>query len=157
MSKKRKIAIVVVSILLIVFILIILLFISPKDELNLDDYPSSKVYIIRGQKNPDEKTVTNKNLKKEQCVNNICVKNVIITINGNISQITYKITNKGDEPSFGYLKMVFNGDDKQFLIYDLQAGETKDGQIGVHGRDLSKYKKYELQELLDTDYAVFAN
>ena len=157
MSKKRKIAIVIVSVLLIILVLVILLFISPKDKVNLDDYPSSKVYIIKGQKDPNEKTVTNKNLKKEQCVNKICVKNVNITINGNMSQITYKITNKGDEPSSGYLKMVFNGDDKQFLIYDLQAGETKDGQIGVHGRDLTKYKKYELQELLDTDYAVFAN
>ncbi len=147
MSKKRKIVIIILSILLILAVLVILICISPTQNDKKNNY----------YHDPNEKVITNRDFKKEKCVNQICVKDITVAVNGNLSSIVYKITNKGDKDASGYLKIVFNGTEKKYLVYNLKAGETKPGTIGVNGKDLSNVETYELQELTDAEYAVFAN
>ena len=106
---------------------------------------------------PDRVTISNRALKKEQCVNDICVKKVVVTCYPDRGSITYKITNKGKEKVSGYLKLEFENFTGYLVYNDLKPGKTTDGYVGYSGYDLRNVKEYKLKKLSNSDYSAFVN
>ena len=124
---------------------------------SIEDYPE-RVYILTDvPDDPNRVVVSNKNLNKEQCVGNICIRNLKITCYEDRGNITYTIRNRGGKKASGYLKLVFDNY-TGYVIYDnLKSGKSVEGMTGYSGYDLRKIKTYKLEGLTDSDYYVFVN
>ena len=151
MKKNKKWILFIILIVLFIVLIILAFFNHGKKE--SDD--EGKIKILSGVYNdPDCVTITNQSLKKEQCINDLCVRNVVLNSYPNKGSITYKITNKSNKELSGYLKLVFDSY-TAYIVYDkLGAGKTEDGYVGYSGFDLRNEKEYKLQKLTDSEYSA---
>ena len=154
MKKKNKnnniILFSIIGIVLVILILIII-FLIPKKSNKKDNFEG--IYILPGiPEDKDRVKVSNHTLNKEQCVEDICVRNVVINCYSDKGGIEYQITNKGKEKKTGYLKMEFDNFTATIVYQDLEKGKYVDGYSGYSGYDLRKVKSYRLKKLSDSDY-----
>ena len=154
MAKKKR-NLIIILIIIVFLLLIIGILYKVFSSKNVEDPNFQGVTILPGIPNdPDRVTVTNWKMKKEQCVNDICVKSVKITCYEDRGNITYKITNKSKDKKSGYLKLVFDNYTATIVYEELEPNKTTDGLTGYSGYDLRKVKEYKLQELKTTDYSA---
>ena len=93
LSKKNKIIFLIASILFVLLIIIVICVLAFNHS-KVEEDPS-KITILPGiLDDPDRVTVSSWKLNKEQCVNNICVRNVQIVCYDDRGNINYKITNR---------------------------------------------------------------
>lgn len=155
-KSKKKNAIIVVIIILVV-LLIIGLIVKWYTSRVVEDPNFEGVTILPGIPNdPNRSTISNWKLKKEQCIDDICVKNVKITCYDDRGNITYVVTNKGKEKASGYLKLVFENYSAIIVYKDIEPGKSSDGFTGYSGYDLRKVNNYKLEKLKNNDYAIIA-
>ena len=157
MNKKvnnKKMYLWICLIIMILIIVIVVLFAISNNTPKANKNPDAVSIIPGVPDDPNRITVTNKNMKKEQCVNDICIKDVVVTCYPDRGSIKYKITNKGKSEVSGYLKMVFDNYTGYIVYNNLGGGKTEDGYIGYSGYDLRKIKEYQLRKLSNSEYSV---
>ena len=144
-DKIRNIVIVVLVIAIIILLVLILINIFKKED---KKKVTEGVYIVPGEiADPNMKKVTNRNYKKEKCVDNICVSNIVINCDKDYGKIDYTIKNKGKKKESGYLKITI-GDYSSYIIYkDLGSGKSKNEYIFYNDYDLRKAKDYTIRKL----------
>lgn len=147
MNKKDKTRNIVIAVLVVAILILLILIIV--NIFKTDDTKTTEgVYIVPGEyTDPNLVKVTNRNLKKEQCVDNICVSNIVINCDESYGKIDYVIKNKNKSKKSGYLKITI-GDYSSYIIYnELGAGKSKNEYIFYNGYDLRKAKNYSIKKL----------
>lgn len=160
LKNKPLIMIIGVVILIIVSVLMFLIgkMLGAKKENiikenNLNE--QTTVFINKPYKNA--KKITSKKLSKEHCLNDICIKDLVIYYTDESNNIELKVVNKGKKPATGYLKIVFGEkamtvaynslDKKKSSPYTIQLGKEKLPDISdftvrkLTSGEMSKIKK----------------
>ena len=135
MSKGKKILIIIILIAIVVLLFVIAI----------------NVLGSRQNSNSDYVKVTNNGLKKEQCINDICISNVYIICTKIGGTIHFTVKNNSKKTKSGYLKINFD-DYNTFIVYSkVEPGKTKNGFTTYHNHDLTKTNDYSISELTNDD------
>jgi len=148
LTKGRKVLIIIISLVILVFLLIIVtkIFNKPTEK------PLEKgVYIVDGYRDPESVTIKGRKLKKEKCLKDICVSNIVIETTDNYNMVTYIVKNKGTANQSGYLKIDFGKVDAIIMYSDLKPGE-KITTYSSSTKSLKNTKDYKIEELSMDDY-----
>lgn len=141
-----NVAIIITSALLI-FLLALMVILATKKH-NVTKSMSNE-YVI-SEENVElagTKVVSNDNLSTEQCLNDICVSNVVIYSTTNQGRVECTITNKTEKEKSGYLKIVL-GDKKLVLGYKkLAVGDSITTTSQFNGYSLQGIDNYSLEKL----------
>lgn len=141
-----NIAIIIVSVLLI-FLLALAVILSTKKKQSFKAMNNNYEIIEKEVELAGTKVVSNDNLSTEQCLNDICVSNVVIYSTTNQGRVECTITNKTEKEKSGYLKIVL-GDKKLVLGYKkLAAGDSITTTSQFNGYSLQGIDNYSLEKL----------
>ena len=94
-KEHRNIVIIIVSVLLVLLIIIAII-LATKGHKNLKKMPNEYIIQEREVELPGTKVVSNDNLNSEQCLDGICVSNVVIHSTTDQGRVECTITNKSD-------------------------------------------------------------
>lgn len=146
---NKNILIVVISLIIIALILIIVTKVFNKKEETKE--LESGVYISKETyQEPDAVIIKGRKLKKEKCLKDICISNVIINTSDNYNYVTYTVRNKGKGVQSGYLKVDFGKVEARLVYNELKAGETITTYTSS-SRSLKGTKDFELKEISDEE------
>lgn len=150
MDKRKRILIIVILIIVLVLLYVIVSNVFVKEDYN--NYKEG-VYIVPGEyKDPDIIKVTNKNLKAEKCIDDICISNVYIECTKNQGTIYFTAKNNGSETKSGYLRLYID-DFNTIIIYSkVKPGKTKEGFSGYLNHDLRKASSFKIEKLTYEEY-----
>ena len=152
MSKKKKYLIIMIIIIILILLLIIVTNVFNKDNININELEEG-AYILPGEvKNTDMKKVSNRGLKKEKCIDDICISNVYIECSKDGGYVHFSVTNKGKETKSGYLKLIIGDLDSVIIYSKVEPGKTKKSSTQYSDKDLGKAKDYSIQEFTTDDY-----
>lgn len=151
-KNKYKKIIYIILVLIFLLLLFILIYIFRDKDKYIYEYLDEQNKNIVVKDTIKEKTGTFirslDSLSKEHCINDICIKKVIIYYIGDEGRIEYEITNKSKKKVSGALKLEFDNDKTTYIIYNkLKKKETVKGTISFTGTDLSNVYNYKLYEV----------
>ena len=132
-QKRRRVVIFGVCVVLVIVILITLCFVlHPKISANqvLGKDRSSGVYISPGIATDSSRQVINSDTLNNQCVGDICLKEVKITCYSNKGLVEYQLENNGSTSASGYVKLVLGTYDAIVFYNNIGAGATQTGYYG---------------------------
>ena len=148
---KKLIYLSIILLFLILFIIIMLNFFN-KDDKAIYEYlneQNKNIVVSNTQKEkPGTLVKISDKLLKEQCLNDICVKRVMIYYIGKDGRVEYQVTNKGKKKASGALKLVFDTNDSVYVVYNkLKKGETIKGVVTFTNSNFSNVNDYKLVEV----------
>lgn len=135
---KKKIFIVIIVLVLVLLLIILGLFTGKDEEVDLSNYPDGT------------KLITNRKLKAEKCIDNICVSNLHIYYVNKTGTVEFTLENKKDVKASGYYKLVFD-DEELIIIYRFDGKGKYNSKTSFNSRDLSKAKDYKFEKLTKED------
>ena len=145
---KRKNAIIVGPILVLAFLFLIvgIVYFGKKDGNN---EPLNSQYRISDNhvEYPGSETIKSDKLTQEHCLDNICVKDVVIYQAENEGRIEYTIVNKGSSEASDILKLNF-GDTFTYITFTiLQPGRSVSSRTIFRDGDYTNVDDYTLEYL----------
>ena len=154
-KEHRNIVIIIVSVLLVLLIIIAII-LATKGHKNLKKMPNEYIIQEREVELPGTKVVSNDNLNSEQCLDGICVSNVVIHSTADQGRVECTITNKSEKKKKGYLKLVFN-DKKLVVSYaTLAVNDSTKAYAQFSGYSLQDVSDYSLEKVTKEEKKAFA-
>lgn len=150
-DNKNKKMFIILPIIILSFLLI-LVGVSYAGKLNGKRNDGYNNYVISDKISELDGTTVVKSdeLSREHCLDDICVKDVVV-YNNNDGRIEYVIVNNGSKETSGILKMNF-GDISAYVAYSaLQPGQSVKSLTVFHMQDYSNVKDYKLEKLTDDE------
>lgn len=127
-KKNRKILLYIVAVVASIFLLVgLIVILSTNDHGKKEEGKIGKnnYKIVTGKEYEDVTVITNDTLKKEHCLDDICIKDLTIYYFNNYNSIELDIINKGLKSATGYMKVVFGDLERTVAYKDLkQNGEV---------------------------------
>ncbi len=156
---KTLLPIVLIAVVFIAIVLILVFSaISKKNvEESKKEGSGEQKTVFYNEPYKDATKITNETLAREHCVDDICVKDLVIYYTKSANNIEFNLFNKGKKKATGYLKIVF--DDKAMTVaynslesnksspYTIQLGKEKLEDTSdfivreLTGQELEKLKK----------------
>lgn len=158
-EQKRKVIIVVTIVLALVILItgITLAFRSGKsnkgkkvidDELYKNNYT-----IVNGEKYADATVITNNTLKKDHCLEDICIRNLTIYQATDYNNVEMTVVNNGKGTATGSLALVF-GDRVLVISYNsLDGGKSASHRIQLNKRRLTNTDDFIVRKLSKEELA----
>lgn len=142
--KNKKVIALLIVVILIIILVVSISFFHKKDESKLP----KPAYGFTGNVVEEEGTFIRDidSLKKSHCVDNICVKNLMIYYKNKNGRIEIEIVNNNKRSANGKLTIKFDNDVKYNIEYDLKGKETIKTSIQYDGDDLSNVYDYTLKK-----------
>lgn len=158
---KKLIFIGLIFVVLIIFILLVLLLFRDEEKIIYDYYDkqNSNIVVSKDYKEIPGTFIRNiDTLKKEHCVEDICISNMKIFYRKNQGRIEYEITNKSKKKVTGAIKLKFDNDNVTYIVFSkLKKGETRNGIISYNDADYSNVYNYSLKKLNDKEFKKLLN
>lgn len=158
---KKLIFIGLIFVVLIIFILLVLLLFRDEEKIIYDYYDkqNSNIVVSKDYKEIPGTFIRNiDTLKKEHCVEDICISNMKIFYRKNQGRIEYEITNKSKKKVTGAIKLKFDNDNVTYILFSkLKKGETRNGTISYNDADYSNVYNYSLKKLNDKEFKKLLN
>lgn len=145
-----NVAIIITSALLLFLLALVVILATKKHNATKG---MSNEYIINEEKVElaGTKVVSNDNLSAEQCLNDICVSNVVVYSTTSQGRVECTITNNSEKEKSGYLKIVL-GDKKLVLGYKkLAVGDSITTTSQFNGYSLQDIDNYSLEKLTNSE------
>ena len=97
-------------------------------------------------------------LKKKHCLDDVCIKNIMIYYRKNSGRIEYEIVNNGKRKVSGAFKLKFDNGNSTYIVYTkLKKGESRKGVISFSNNDYSNVYDYTLNKLKDKELKKLLN
>ena len=126
---------------------------SPSNKDSVSNY--SEHYIYDNDIYRDATVISNDNLNKEHCLDNICIKNLKIYQGPSYYNVELQIVNKTEEDKTNQLALVF-GDRVLFVSYkDLKKGATSDYTIELGDEIISNTSDFTVRYLTNEEKESF--
>ena len=158
--KSKKIISLIIIIILLLLVLSLVYFLGKKDtnkgqELIDGKYIKSGEYYFDTSANAYDPNIlirTSDAIKKEHCLDNICLSDVVIKYTReNEGYVQSTVTNKSKSKQSGYVKMDF-GDDLILLVsYNLKPNESDTSYSIYNSLDLNNVVDYKLIKVSESE------
>ena len=140
---------IVFIVLIIVFLLIAIVLgvrLAPDKKENKN---SNDKYQFTGELKEIEGTTeySNDDLKKDHCIDDICISEATFYYLGNEGRVDYVITNKSSSKQSGSYKMVFGDDYLVVYFTDLEPGKPVKTTSQYVGKTIPNMENYTLEYL----------
>ena len=152
MKKNKMIIIPAIIVVLSILLMLASNYYKNHNKVDLSKYEGGIYISSEEYVSPDLVLVTNSKMKREKCLDGICVRGVVIEIDGNSGQVKYKIRNTTKKTKSGILKLVFDNISVLAIYDDLESGKTVESFSSFTGIDLRNEKDYELKNITDEEY-----
>ncbi|MBQ8534086.1 MAG: hypothetical protein IJ463_00185 [Bacilli bacterium] len=160
-SKYNKLIYIgLILVVIIIIFLISLLFKDSKKELyeKLDKQNSNIVVSDVKKEIPGTHIRSLESLKKKHCLDDVCIKNIMIYYRKNSGRIEYEIVNNGKRKVSGAFKLKFDNGNSTYIVYTkLKKGESRKGVISFSNNDYSNVYDYTLNKLKDKELKKLLN
>ncbi len=155
-KSKTLLPIVLIAVVLVAVVLVLIASVILKkddEDIRKKSGKQTSVFINDPYKNATK--ITNSKLAKEHCVNDICVKDLVIYYTDTVNNIEFDLINKGKEKATGYLKVVF-GDKEMTVSYDaLESKRPSPYTIQLGKEKLATTEDFSVRELTSEELAKF--
>ena len=141
-NENMKSIIIVLSILILILIIGALVLIGKSNKNGYANIIESEVVEF-----PGTKVISNDNLKKEHCLNDICVSDVNIYKVDNKGRLECKVENKSEQTRSGYLKLKFQETSFTIAYRDLKPGIFEKSIAQFTNKKITDTTDYVLEEL----------
>ncbi len=135
---KKKIFISVIIIVLILLLITLGLLFCGGEKIDLSSYPDGT------------KVITNRKLKAEKCIDDICISDLHIFYVEENGTVEFMLENKKDVKTSGYYKIIL-GKEELIVYYDFDGKEKYKSEAGYDGIDLSKATDYKFVKITKED------
>lgn len=150
--KKNKTLIVIGLVVIILVVLAVVFLLSSVSNKKDDELPEKKLgkeqtSIFYNEPYKDAEKITSKQLAKEHCLDDVCIKDLTIYYTEFSNNIELNIVNKGKDTKTGYLKIVF--DDKAMTVAykNLEKGKTSPYTIQLDKKRLTDTSDFTVRKL----------
>ena len=144
---------IVFIVLIIVFLLIAIVlgvWLAPDKK---ENKKSNDKYQFTGEVKEIEGTTeySNDDLKKDHCIDDICISEATFYYLGNEGRVDYVITNKSSSKQSGSYKMVFGDDYLVVYFTDLEPGKPVKTTSQYVGKTIPNMENYTLEYLTEEE------
>ena len=145
-KEHTTLSIVIVSILLLFLIVLGIILMNKVSKEKAEYLPNEYIFADKVSELKGTKTISNANLKKEQCIDNICVSNVAIYSTKNEVRVECTITNKGKKRKSGRLQLNFGNKKLTVSYMNLSVGDETKAFANFYDMNLQVVTEYTLEK-----------
>lgn len=151
-KKKKTIILVIIVLALVILTVGIILAFSEektskgKNPLDDDEYKNNYT-LVNGEKYADATVITSDALKKDHCLDDICIRDLTIYESDDYNNVEMTIANNGSDTATGSLALVF--EERVLMVsYDsLKGGSTVSHRIQLDKKRISNVEDFVVRNL----------
>lgn len=149
-KRKRNIilySIVVVASILLLVGLIVILSLKPEDKKEEIKIGKNNYRIETGKEYENATVITNDTLRKEHCVDEICIKDLTIYYFNDYNNIELEIINKGLDNASGYIRVTFGDLERTVAYKNLKKNEKTHYIIQLGDKKVPDTSDFKVRKL----------